>query len=362
MSERQRPACGCQPGAEKNHGSRGWLHQPPDHESGWRHSRGPHRDRYRLPTTLPPDSRRGSLDHADGRRSERAGGGGDTQPPTAPTNLGATAVSSSQINLSWTASTDNVAVTGYLVERCQGAGCTSFAQIATPSGNDVQRHRADGEHQLQLPGAGDGRGGQPERLLQHRQRHDAGGRDTTAADGADQSDRDGGLEQPDQSELDGLDRQRRGDGLSGRALPGRGLHHLRADRDAGRGRRYNDTGLHGEHELQLSGAGDGRGGQPERLLQHRERHDARAPDTPPPTAPTNLSATAASSSQINLSWTASTDNVGVTGYRVERCQGAGCTTFAQIATPSGHDVQRHRADGEHELQLPGAGRPMRPAT
>jgi hypothetical protein len=41
-------------------------------------------------------------------------------------------------------------------------------------------------------------------------------------------------------------------------------------------------------------------------------------DTQPPTAPSNLTATAISGSQINLSWTASTDNVGVTGYRVER--------------------------------------------
>src|SRR5437016_6196683 len=56
----------------------------------------------------------------------------DTQPPTAPTNLTA-AVSGSQINLSWTASTDNVAVTGYMVERCQGASCATFAQIATPT-------------------------------------------------------------------------------------------------------------------------------------------------------------------------------------------------------------------------------------
>ena len=48
-----------------------------------------------------------------------------------PANFIATAVSSSQINLSWTASTDNVAVTGYLLERCQGVGCTNFAQIAT---------------------------------------------------------------------------------------------------------------------------------------------------------------------------------------------------------------------------------------
>src|SRR5439155_1515635 len=56
-----------------------------------------------------------------------------------------------------------------------------------------------------------------------------------------------------------------------------------------------------------------------------------APDTQPPTAPTNLAATAASTSQINLSWTASTDNVGVTGYQVEHCQGSGCTNFSATA-------------------------------
>ena len=39
-----------------------------------------------------------------------------------------------------------------------------------------------------------------------------------------------------------------------------------------------------------------------------------------------------SSSQINLGWTASTDNVGVTGYRIERCQSTGCSNFAQIGT------------------------------
>jgi hypothetical protein len=67
-------------------------------------------------------------------------------------------------HLTWTASTDDVRVTGYLVERCQGAGCTTFAQIdtateargsmellrrrrpaqaATRSGD---RHRADRRH------------------------------------------------------------------------------------------------------------------------------------------------------------------------------------------------------------------------
>src|SRR5206468_3390740 len=55
-----------------------------------------------------------------------------------------------------------------------------------------------------------------------------------------------------------------------------------------------------------------------------------APDTTPPTAPSGLTATAVSTTQINLAWAASTDNVGVTGYLVERCQGSGCTTFVQI--------------------------------
>ena len=58
-------------------------------------------------------------------------------------------------------------------------------------------------------------------------------------------------------------------------------------------------------------------------------------DTTPPTSPANLAATAAGSSQINLAWTASTDTVGVVGYQVERCQGAGCTAFVLVASPAG---------------------------
>ncbi|TXS43943.1 glycoside hydrolase family 6 protein [Streptomyces sp. OR43] len=45
------------------------------------------------------------------------GGGDDTQAPTAPTGVTATAKTSSSVSLSWTASTDNTAVTGYDVFR-----------------------------------------------------------------------------------------------------------------------------------------------------------------------------------------------------------------------------------------------------
>ena len=41
-----------------------------------------------------------------------------------------------------------------------------------------------------------------------------------------------------------------------------------------------------------------------------------APDTQAPTAPANLAASAITASGLTLSWTASTDNVGVTGYQV----------------------------------------------
>ncbi len=37
-----------------------------------------------------------------------------------------------------------------------------------------------------------------------------------------------------------------------------------------------------------------------------------------------------SKSQINLTWTDNSDNE--TGFRIERCQGPNCTSFAEIAT------------------------------
>jgi hypothetical protein len=59
------------------------------------------------------------------------------------------------------------------------------------------------------------------------------------------------------------------------------------------------------------------------------------PDTTPPTAPAALTAVASVGGRVDLAWGPARDDVGVTGYLVERCQGAGCTTFVQIATTSG---------------------------
>ena len=155
----------------------------------------------------------------------------DTTPPSAPAGLTTTVISDTQINLSWTASTDNVGVTGYKVERCLGASCSNFTQIATPTATTFN--------------------------------------DTGLAPSTSYS------------------------------------YRVRATDAAGNLSSYSATST-----------------------------ATSSPDTTPPTAPASLTATAASSTQINLSWTASTDDVGVTGYKVERCSLAGCSNFAQIATPT----------------------------
>src|SRR4029077_20784752 len=59
---------------------------------------------------------------------------GDTIAPSTPGNLAASAVGAGHINLSWIASSDNVGVQKYFVERCQGAGCTDFAYVAIAGG------------------------------------------------------------------------------------------------------------------------------------------------------------------------------------------------------------------------------------
>jgi len=51
---------------------------------------------------------------------------------------------------------------------------------------------------------------------------------------------------------------------------------------------------------------------------------------PTPAAPTSLSGTAGSASQVNLAWTDNASNED--GFKIERCTGNNCTNFAQVAT------------------------------
>ena len=63
--------------------------------------------------------------------------------------------------------------------------------------------------------------------------------------------------------------------------------------------------------------------------------DGASPPEPPPAAPSapaGLTVTALSKSQVRLAWTDTSGNES--GFRVERCRGGGCTTFATVASLS----------------------------
>jgi chitodextrinase len=72
-----------------------------------------------------------------GARQASAGPGGDTEAPSVPQNLSATAVPPSQIDLTWDASTDNVAVTGYNIYRDNVLIDTSPTNAYSDSGLSV---------------------------------------------------------------------------------------------------------------------------------------------------------------------------------------------------------------------------------
>ena len=147
------------------------------------------------------------------------GGNADTIAPTAPGALQATAKSGSQIDLSWTAATDNVGVTGYQVERCQGASCSTFANIANLGASTLT---------------------------------------------------------------------------------------------------YSDTGLPSSTAYNYRVRALDAAGNVSAYSAVVSATTQAIVDTTAPSVPTNLTAQAVSATQVNLAWTASTDNVAVTGYKVYR--------------------------------------------
>jgi len=159
-------------------------------------------------------------------------GGADTQAPSAPANLAAPSTTSSSISLSWTASTDNVGVTGYQILRAPGTSGGTFAQVGTSTTNSFTN--------------------------------------------------------------------------TGLAASTTFRYQVRAVDAAGNLSAVSNT---------VTAATQAGGG-----------------DTQAPTAPANLAAPTTTSSSISLSWSASTDNVGVTGYQILRAPGTSGGTFAQVGT------------------------------
>ncbi len=258
--------------------------------------------------------------------------GADTTPPSAPASLTGTATGSSSINLSWTAATDNVGVTGYRFERCQGASCTTFTQIATPTGTSFAHT-----------------GLSPSTTYRYRVRaSDAAGNlgayspiasATTAADTTPPS---------APASLTGTATGSSSINVSWAAATDNvGVTGYRFERCQGAscttftqiatptGTSFAHTGLSPSTTYRYRVRASDAAGNLGAYSPIASATTAVGADTTPPSAPASLTGTATGSSSINVSWAAATDNVGVTGYRFERCQGASCTTFTQIATPTG---------------------------
>jgi chitodextrinase len=253
---------------------------------------------------------------------------GDTQPPTAPSGLTATGVSGTQINLGWTASVDNVGVTGYLIERCQGPGCNNFAQVATTAATTYSdtglTNATTYSYRVRATDAAGNLSGYSNvasaTTFDTQPPTAPSGLTAAAASGS----------QINLSWAGSNDNV----GVTGYLIEhcqGVGCSNF-AQVATTATTAYNDTGLTNATTYSYRVRATDAAGN---LSGYSNVASATTLDTQPPTAPSNLAATTAGGSQINLSWTASADNVGVTQYLVERCQDAGCVSFAQIGTSNG---------------------------
>jgi chitodextrinase len=258
----------------------------------------------------------------------------DNTPPSAPSGLNTVAAGSSQVNLSWTAATDEVGVAGYRVERCQGATCTSFAEVGAPAGttfNDTAL-AASTTYRYRVR-ASDGAGN----LSQYSAIATA---TTPAAPDTTSPAAPTGLTAAAVSTS-------RIDLAWAAATDNVGVTGYRVERCQGAscsnfgevgtpaGTAFSSTGLTANTSYRFRVRAVDAAGN---LSAYSSIVNASTPpvqDTSPPSVPGGFGAVAVGSGRVDLGWSASTDNVGVTGYRVERCQGASCTNFGEVGTPAG---------------------------
>lgn len=252
----------------------------------------------------------------------------DSTVPSAPSSPSATAASNSQINLAWTASTDNVAVTNYLIERCTGASCTTFAQIGTATGlayNDTGL-AASTTYRYRIRAAD---------ANTNMSAYSSIVSATTTVSGADVTPPTAptSLSATSAGSQINLGWTASTDNVAVTAYlvercQGSGCSNFLEIGSSG-STTYADTnttaGLTYRYRVRARDAANNRSSY---------CNIASATQASPPTTPTGLTAIAVSAVEIDLGWTASSGGAGVTGYLVERCQGAGCANFAQIGTPS----------------------------
>ena len=245
-------------------------------------------------------------------------------PPSQPGTLTATAVSPSEVDLSWGASTGSVS--GYLIERCSGASCTSFTQIAAPAGTgtsykdtSVSPSTSYSYRVRATDAAGD--------LSPYSNTASA----TTPAPPSQPGTLTATAVSPSEVDLSwGASTGSVSGYLIERCSGASCTSFTQIAAPAGTGTSYKDTSVspstsYSYRVRATDAAGD--------LSAYSNTASATTPAATPPSQPGTLTATAVSPSEVDLSWGASTGSVS--GYLIERCSGASCTSFTQIAAPAG---------------------------
>ncbi len=254
----------------------------------------------------------------------------DTEPPTAPSGLTANDTSSTAVTLAWTNSTDNVGVVSYLIERCQGAGCTAFAQIATS---------ASGYNDSGLA---------PSTIYKYRVRASDAANNLSAYSNIATAT----TQAPPDTEAPSAPSALAATAASGSTVnlawtastDNVGVSNYLIERCEGAGctafaqiatattASFGDAGLtNGTTYRYRVRATDAAGN----LSGYSNIATVTTTDTQAPSTPGSFSGTAPSSSQVSLTWTAATDNVGVAGYRVTRNGSLIATVTTLVYTDSG---------------------------
>ena len=236
--------------------------------------------------------------------------------PAAPSGLAATAVSTSQINLSWVDNATNE--TGFKIERKTGSGGT-YAQIATV-GTDVTSYNDTGlsgtttyYYRVRATNA----------IGDSSYSNEANATTSTAIPAA-PSDLTATAASSSQIDLAWTDNATNETGFKIERKIGAGGTYSQIATVAAGVVAYSDTGLVVNTTYYYRVRATNAGGD---SAYSDEAHDTTLNVIPP--APSGLVATAVSTTQINLSWTS--NSVNETGFKIERKTGAG-GTYSQIAT------------------------------
>jgi subtilisin family serine protease len=249
-------------------------------------------------------------------------------PPAAPANLSATAVSSSQINLSWTDQSANE--TGFQIERKTGAG-GAYAQIGTATANTMTHNDtglAEGTAYFYRVRAVNGGGNSAFS-------NEASA--TPVSPPAAPANLSATVISVSQINLTWTDQSANETGIQIERKTGAGGAYALIVTTAPNTTTYSNSGLaEGTAYFYRVRAVNSAGNS-------GYSNEASATTlVSPPAAPANLSATAVSVSQINLSWT--DQSINETGFQIERKNGAG-GTYAQIVTTTAPNVTTYSDSG-----------------